>query len=402
MVTQDDRNYLAGLKQRLEYAKKNGDADGYHRIYDEMLSHANRLVADQRWWEIWSQEEACKILGDIFAIPPYLRDPTRYELERDLAVHRAIGKNLREQTESLERTELVVQVIDYAATAAGIVLGVGSVAVGAKELIKRVGVRKAGELLAEGILKNQVKQELQDKAISAFVEAAGVDPELVQLVQAVKDAKDAKSRGPRKPAAVVATKPRPELDGLRKKTAALQHDQKRIQQAILQTPATPRPKFRKSTKKALGPGPLKEGEERRHFVPWEMIRDSTDAAVTDENWKRIAQKLGYDPAKFKDKNAFKGKWQLDLHNETNNLWKGTKKGNPRGKLKEEARIDWGIWQEKRESILEDVLTEQNWKRWAQRDGYNPPDFKDMHDFKEQWFQDWRNEFRDFIRGDGLR
>src|SRR5688572_19527920 len=154
MVTEGDRNYLAGLKQRLEHARKKGDSDEYHRIYHDMLNYANRLVADQSWWEIWSKEEAFKILSGIFAIPPYLGRPTRDQMQRDLAVHREIDKNLREQTESLERTELVVNAIDYAATAAGIAVGVGSVAVGAKELIKRVGVRKAGELLAERVIKN--------------------------------------------------------------------------------------------------------------------------------------------------------------------------------------------------------------------------------------------------------
>jgi hypothetical protein len=400
MVTQDDRNHLAWLKQRLALAKKNGDANEYHRSYNDMLRFGNRLVADQRWWEIWPKEEAFKIMADIFAIPPYLGLPSPDQIDSDLAVHREIGKNLREQTASLERTELVVQIIDYAATAAGVALGVGSFAVGAKEVIKRVGVRKAGELLAEGIIKSQIKQELQDQTVSALAEAAGVDPELVQLVQAVKDAKDARRGAPRKPAVAAMPKPRAEFDSLNKRAVTLQQDQRWIQHGIVTTPTTPRPKFRKSTKQALGP--LKAGEERRHFVPWEMIRNSTDAAVTDENWKRVAQKIGYDPAKFKDMDGFKKQWQRDLFNETNNVWKGAAAGNPRGRPTGDARIDYAIWPEKRESILNDVLTDENWKRWAQRDGYNPADFTDMRDFKTQWFQDWRTDFEQFFHGGGTR
>ena len=69
MITAGDRNCLANLRQRLEHARKNGDAQEYYRIYNDILGYGNRLVADQRWWEIWSREEAFKILSGIFAIP---------------------------------------------------------------------------------------------------------------------------------------------------------------------------------------------------------------------------------------------------------------------------------------------------------------------------------------------
>jgi hypothetical protein len=403
MITQHDRDHIAWLKQRLAEARKDGNATEYDRIYNDMLRYANMLVADQRWWEIGSKEEAFQILRDILAIPPYLGHPTRDQLQRDVVLHRGIGKNLDEQIESIERTEVVVQTIDYAASAAGIVLGVGTFAVGAKELVKRVGLRKAGELIAEQLLKEQIKQEIQDQVISGLADAAGVDPELIRLVQAVKDAKDVfkKSRGPRTSPVVAATKSRPEIDALKRKAASLQRDQKWIQHDVLVTRPARRPKFRESTKQALGP--LQPGQERRHFVPWEMMEHTTAAGLTDDNWKRIAAKLGYDTAKFSNVAEFKSKLDRDLFNNLPNVWKGTASGNPRvGRQAGEARIDWGIWVEKRESILDSVLTDQNWKRWAQREGYNPADFKDMRDFKERWFQDWRHEFRKFLQGESGR
>src|SRR5260370_26612131 len=72
VITESDRCYLRGLKLKLEYEKNHGDAEEYHRLYSEMLTYANKLVAAQRWWEIWGKEEAFAILRGVFAIPPYL------------------------------------------------------------------------------------------------------------------------------------------------------------------------------------------------------------------------------------------------------------------------------------------------------------------------------------------
>lgn len=129
MVTQRALDHIAWLKQRLGEAIKNGDATEYDRIHNDMLHNANKLVADQGWWEIRSKEEAFQILSDIFAIPPYLVHPTRDQLLRDIVPHREIGKNLDKQVASIETTEVAVQVIDYAAMAAEIGPGADAVTV---------------------------------------------------------------------------------------------------------------------------------------------------------------------------------------------------------------------------------------------------------------------------------
>ncbi len=396
MITESDRCYLRGLKLKLEHEKNHGDAEEYHRLYSEMLTYANKLVAAQRWWEIWGKEEAFAILRGVFPIPPYLGRPTHDQITADLAIHREIGKNLEEQTASLERTELVVKIVDNVATAVGIVVGVGTTTVVIKELVKRVGVRKAGELLAEEFIKNQIKQEIQDKAIDELADALGVDPETAHaaanLAQVMKDARRRPRPpvvGTKPPTPVAPARPRPELAALNKNVAVLQKDQQWAQHSIMVQPKTPRPKFRESTTKALGA--LQPGDERRHVVPWEYMRDMAEATLTDQNWRRVATRLGYDAGGFKNLNEFKGQWQRDLFNEKNNVWKGSASGNPRGKLTGEDRFDWGVLKEKRQNILDSVLTDENWQRFAQRAGYNPADFKDKVDFQGKWRQDWESE-----------
>ncbi|WP_143206665.1 hypothetical protein [Singulisphaera sp. GP187] len=54
-----------------------GDRDLYDRIGHDMLVEANRLVADQRWWEVWSKEEACSVLQRVLSLPPYLNSSSQ-------------------------------------------------------------------------------------------------------------------------------------------------------------------------------------------------------------------------------------------------------------------------------------------------------------------------------------
>jgi hypothetical protein len=196
MVTDDDRRWFQFQRERLEDARKRGDCEVYGRIYRDMLTSAHMLVAAQRWWEIWSKEEACTILQSVFAIPPYLggaENATAKQLQADLAVHRGIKSTLNQQIESLESTKLVVQIVDYAATAASIAIGAGTATLAIRELVKKLGVRKAGEILAREFIRNQIKQEVQDKAMEGLAQALGADPATADmakdLVLAVRDAR---------------------------------------------------------------------------------------------------------------------------------------------------------------------------------------------------------------------
>lgn len=94
-------------------------------------------------------------------------------------------------------------------------------------------------------------------------------------------------------------------------------------------------------------GELAEGEHRRHFIPWKYVRDMTQQAVTDANWKRIATRLGYDPEDFQNAEQFRRKWQRDLFNELNNIWKGSGSEN----IASGADIDWRVWEEVRARVL---------------------------------------------------
>jgi hypothetical protein len=196
MVTDDDRRWFQFQRERLEDARKRGDREVYSRVYRDMVTSARMLVAAQRWWEIWSKEEACIILQRVFSIPPYLggaENATAQQLQADLAVQRGIKSALNQQIESLETTKLVVQITDYAATAASVAIGAGTATLAIRELVKKLGVRKAGEILAREFIKNQIKQEAQDKVIEGLAQALGADPAMAHmakdLVLALKDAR---------------------------------------------------------------------------------------------------------------------------------------------------------------------------------------------------------------------
>jgi hypothetical protein len=196
MVTDDDRRWFQFQRERLQDARKRGDREVYARICQDMLTSAHMLVAAQRWWEIWSKEEACSILQSVFSIPPYLggaENVTVPQLQADLSVQRGIKSTLNQQIESLETTKLVVQIVDYAATTASVAIGAGTATLAIRELVKKLGVRKAGEILAREFIKNQIKQEVQDKAIEGLAQALGADPATAHmakdLVLALKDAR---------------------------------------------------------------------------------------------------------------------------------------------------------------------------------------------------------------------
>ena len=59
-------------------------------------------------------------------------------------MHQRIRTTLHEQIESLETTKLVVEIVDYAATAASMAIGAGTATVAIRELVKRVGAGKPG------------------------------------------------------------------------------------------------------------------------------------------------------------------------------------------------------------------------------------------------------------------
>jgi hypothetical protein len=75
-----------------------------------------------------------------------------------------------------------VQTVDYAATAASVAIGAGTATLAIRELVKKLGVRKAGEILAREFIKNQTKLELQDKAIEGLAQALGADPATAKVV----------------------------------------------------------------------------------------------------------------------------------------------------------------------------------------------------------------------------
>ena len=410
MVTQTDRDFFRNQKLRLENARNTADVETYHRIYNDMLVRANKLVARQSWWEIWAKEEAFAILRDVFAIPPYLGRPTHAQMAQDMAAHNDIARTLQEQTESLERTELVLEIVKDAGDAAQLslqVIGVGTAALAAKQLIMKVGVKKAAELLAEGFVESQIKAELQDKAIDVLADTLKLDKNTAhQIADLAGFIKELKGKRIQKKAAteVNGSKPRasnaapspqaakPGVTALNHAVVDLQEEQKWRRHQLMAKPLslseTARPLFRTSTKKALGA--LQAGQERRHFAPWAYMRDMVAAAVTDENWKRLAQRLGYDATKFRNMYEFGVKWQRDLFNEHNNVWKGAGANNPRGSQQGETRFDWAVWNEKRQGILDNVITDENWKRLAGRAGYDPAKFSDVHAFKESWRKDWVN------------
>src|SRR5437667_12326485 len=73
-----------------------------------------------------------------------------------------------------------------------VAIGAGTATLAIRELVKKLGVRKAGEILAREFIKNQIKQEVQDKAIEGLAQALGADPATAHmakdLVLALKDA----------------------------------------------------------------------------------------------------------------------------------------------------------------------------------------------------------------------
>lgn len=411
MPTQSDRDFFRNQKVRLENAKNAGDTETYHRIYNEMLRRGNQVVAELSWYS-WGQEEAYDMLRSVLAIPPYLGHPTQIQVAQDLAVHREIGKNLQGQTASLETTMTVLEIVKGVGEAAQLalqVVGIGSAVLAVEQLVQRYGAKKAAEFLAEEFIKNQIKEELQGQAIDALADALKVDKNTAhqiadlagfvnQLKTATKErrAKEAQAGKTGKPDRARTRPPakaEPELAALGSTISGLQDDQKWLSHEIMAGNPSPSPKIRPlkiraSTKKALGP--LQSGQERRHFLPGAYMRHTLEAALTDENWQRFAQRLKYDPSKFKDRQQFQRKWEQDLYNEANNIWKGSATGNPRGQTGE-ARVDWGIWKEKRADILQKVLTEQNWKDFARRAGYDPVKFKDFHEFQAQWEGDWEKQ-----------
>jgi hypothetical protein len=193
VVTDDDRQWFQFQRERLEGARRRRDQELYNKIYHDMLTTARQLVADQRWWEFWSNDEACTILQGVLAVPPYLGDPSPQQVQRDLAVHQRIGTTLAEQIKALETAKLVVEIVDHAATAASIAIGAGTAAVAIRELVKRLGVREAGKLLAREFVKAQIKQAVQDQAIDGLAHALGADPTTAHLardlVLALEDAR---------------------------------------------------------------------------------------------------------------------------------------------------------------------------------------------------------------------
>jgi hypothetical protein len=241
MVTDDDRGWFKFQRQRLEDARIQGDRDLYHRIGHDMLIEANRLVADQRWWEVWSKEEACSILQRVLALPPYLGEPTAEQVQDDVAVHQRIRTTLHEQIESLETTKLVVEIVDYAATAASMAIGAGTATVAIRELVKRVGARKAGEILVREFVKNQIREAVQDKAIDGLAQVLEADPATAHqakgLVLAFKDAR----KGGHRPAGAPSVPLPAPTEGLRVRTEpnVSEGTVKRLKQISLQVKKAP-------------------------------------------------------------------------------------------------------------------------------------------------------------------
>jgi len=219
VVTDDDRSWFKFQRQRLEDARMQGARDLYHKIGHDMLVAAHRLVADQQWWEIYSKEEACSILQRVLALPPYVDEPTAEQVQNDVAVQQRIRSTLHEQIESLETTKLVVEIVDYAATAAGMAIGAGTATVAIRELVKKLGARKAGEILAREFLKSQIREAVQDHAIDGLAQALGADPATARqtkdLVLAFKDAR----KGGHRPAIAPSVPLPAPTEGLRVRTA---------------------------------------------------------------------------------------------------------------------------------------------------------------------------------------
>ena len=262
MPTQNDRDFFRERRVTLEEARKDGNAEAYHKIYNAMLSRANQIVADLSWYS-WGKEEAYGMLRDVFAIPPYLGHPTHLQVSEDLAVHREIDKNLQEQSAALETAETVCEIVKGVGEVAQLtlqVVGIGSAVLVVEELVTKWGAKKAAQLLAEQIIENEIKGELQDRAIDALGETLGdadTAHQIADLVGFVKELKTAtkerrakEPRGGKQPNFAVAPSrppviPRPEpmsaknvaptvrsargtpeLNALKSKVAALQEDQK--------------------------------------------------------------------------------------------------------------------------------------------------------------------------------